>query len=495
MDPFTLLALATAAGFVFNKAASNRREERREFTFGKELIANHTPRNASEFDLTSIEVLPEYRLIRSLVEQRWPLTFVTGGAGTGKSTLVRWILQEFAGATLLGAPTGTAAVNIGGKTLHSLCQLPPGWITQKDIQAAPKRQEILEANLLIIDEISMVTANLLDGVSAFFRLNRGVDKPFGGLPVIMVGDLFQLPPVIGSTLRQQYQRVYSSPKFYNARCLQKSTYYAVELNKTYRQSEQHFVDILSRLREGVNTERYLACLNSGCTITEEPPQGAIWLSPRRAEVEFRNQTAMRSLPGPERAYHGELRGRFSRDRLPSPAVLYLKRGAQVAFTRNDPSGRWISGSIGKVQRLLDERIFVEMEQTETIVDVGRITWKEYQYGWNKEKGVIDRQPVGSYRQFPLVPGWAMTIHASQGKTLERVHLDLGAGSFETGQTYVGLSRCRSLAGLSMARPLSPRDLLVDQEAKQFYDQLREVIARLPPERMAKHLREGTTGIH
>lgn len=200
MDPFTLLALVAAAGFVFRKGSSQAKENnetnQRELTYSKDIVSRATRQKSTEYDIAAIEVLPEYKLVQKLVNQQFPMTFVTGGAGTGKSTFVRWLLKEFDGAVLLGAPTAIAAINIEGKTLHSLCELPPAWIVKNDIKEAPRRKEIKEAKLLIIDEISMVTANLLDGVSAFFRLNRGIDKPFGGLPVIMVGDMFQLPPVV-----------------------------------------------------------------------------------------------------------------------------------------------------------------------------------------------------------------------------------------------------------------------------------------------------------
>lgn len=488
MDPFTLLALATAAGFVFNKmTGSSDKEERREFTYSKDLVARIKPDNRSEFDISTIDVLPEYRLLKSMVESKFPIIFITGGAGTGKSTFVRWALKEFSGSVLLGAPTTSAAITIGGKTLHSLCQLPPGWITQKDIQLAPRRKEIQEAKLLIIDEISMVTANLLDGVSGFLRRNRNVDKPFGGLPVIMVGDMFQLPPVVPEDIRPNYDKIYGSTKFYNAKCLEESPYYAVELNKTYRQSDQYFVDILTRLREGIDLAQTLDSLNSGCHITDTPAKGAVWLSPRNAEVQHRNNQEINKIRGYAKTYHGKIRGRFQKYRLPSPPQLLLKTGTQVMFTRNDTGKRWINGTVGTVQRMLDDRIFVEIEDTGKIVDVGRAQWIEYQYGWNKRRGTIDRTETGTYHQFPLIPAWAITIHKSQGKTIEKVHLDLGSGAFETGQTYVALSRCRSLRGLSMARSLNQGDILVDHESKRFYDRLRAIIQKLPPEKMLQSL--------
>ena len=489
MDPFTLLALASAAGFVFNKmSASPGREERREFTFSKDLVARIEPDNTSEFDISTIDVLPEYKLVKTLVEHKFPIVFITGGAGTGKSTFVRWALNEFAGSVLLGAPTAMAAVNIGGKTLHSLFHLPPRWIVKDDIKAFPRLHEFKEAKLLIIDEISMVTSNLLDGVSAFLRLNRNTNKPFGGLPVIMVGDMFQLPPVVHTKLIPYYEKFYGSAKFYNARCLQNSTYYAVELNRTYRQSDQDFVDILTRIREGIDLDQTLARLNSGCTITNSPPAGAVWLSPRNAEVQVRNLREFDKLSTGSRTYYATTKGDFQGVRLPSPRQLELKCGTQVMFTKNDAGQRWISGTVGTVQRMLKDKIFVQLADSSKVVDVGRTQWTEYQYSWNRRSKAIERFETGSFHQFPLILSWATTIHKSQGKTIENVHLDLGRGSFETGQTYVALSRCRSLQGLTMSRPLTVADILVDRESKNFYDSLRNIMEKLPPEEMIRRLR-------
>lgn len=496
MDPLTLLALAAAAGFVFRKASSQAKENnetnRRELTYSKNIVARATrPKRIAEYDLSAIEVLPEYKLVQKLVGQQFPLIFVTGGAGTGKSTFVRWLLKEFEGSVLLGAPTAMAAINIEGKTLHSLCQLPPAWIVKKDIKEAPRRGEIKEAKLLIIDEISMVTANLLDGVSAFFRLNRGIDKPFGGLPVIMVGDMFQLPPVVNDETRDLFERIYGSAKFYNAKCLSTTTYYAVELNKTFRQTDQHFVDVLTKIREGVDVAISIATLNSECSISVAPPIGAVWLSPRNAEVDHRNLAELRKIDSPSRMYRGQLEGQFKSDRLPSPLEFVVKCGAQVMFTKNDTLKRWINGTVGIVKKLQDDNIVVELADTKKLVDVGRSTWQDYQYRWNSSTSEIERNENGSYTQFPLVLAWAITIHKSQGRTIEKVHLDLGAGAFETGQTYVALSRCRSISGLSMTRPLIDGDIRIDHESKAFYDELRAIIRRLPPDALMKQLDSGS----
>ena len=491
MELITLLALATAAGFVFNKIAGKADKDeqpgRRDLTYSNDIVAREVPDNKSEFDISSIDILPEYRLIKTLVDKQFPLIFITGGAGTGKSTFVRWMMKQFEGTVLLGAPTAQSAINIGGKTLHSLCQLPPDWIVKKDIQQAPQRKEIQEAKLLIIDEISMVTANVLDGVSGFLRLNRNIDKPFGGLPVLMIGDMFQLPPIVKDSTRTLYERIYGSAKFYNAKCLKETTYYAVEFNKTYRQSDQHFVNMLGRLREGVDLPRSLAKLNSECTITETPQDNAVWLSPRNNEVAARNIRELAKINTPSRTYKGLRMGQFKNSQLPSPLELTLKIGAQMMFTKNDPAKRWVSGSVGTVQRMLDEKIFIRLADSNTIVDVGKSKWTEYKYEWNVHTNRIERSEIGSYMQFPLLPAWAITIHKSQGKTIERVHLDLGGGAFETGQTYVALSRCRSLKGLSMARQLTTADILVDFESKQFYDHLRNLIENLPPDKMMAKL--------
>lgn len=420
-----------------------------------------------------IEILPEYQFVKQLIDQQFPAIFMTGGAGTGKSTFIKWLCREYRGEVLLGAPTAMAAIQVGGRTLHSLFQLPPSWIVKQDIKQASKKREIKKAKLLIIDEISMVTANLLDGISAYLRLNRGVDKPFGGLTVVMVGDLFQLPPVISENTRDLYEQVYGSPKFYNARCLKTTDYCAIELSKTYRQTEQDFVDLLCHVREGSQLEDSIDYLNEHCLISDTPPPGAVWLSPRNAEVELKNQAELAKITAPSFCYTGVLDGDFKEDRLPSPLQLQLKVGAQVMFTQNDPQRRWLNGSVAEVVALQADEISVKLQRNGETLTISPVEWFEYHYQWNPAKQEIERIEIGSYMQFPLILAWAMTIHKSQGRTIEQVHLELGKGAFETGQTYVALSRCRCLAGLSLSRPLRLSDILVDQESVRFYHSLRQ----------------------
>lgn len=425
-----------------------------------------------------IEVLPEYLFVKQLVEQQFPAIFLTGGAGTGKSTFIQWLCREYRGEVLLGAPTAMAAINVGGRTLHSLFQLPPGWVMKDDIKPTKKR-EIKKAKLLIIDEISMVTANLLDGISAYLRLNRGIDKPFGGLTVVMVGDLFQLPPVIDEKTSILFEQVYGSPKFYNARSLKTTDYCAIELTHTYRQTEQDFVQILCNLREGKDIDNSIEQLNQQCLISQTPPQGAVWLSPRNAEVDRKNKTELAKINAVMLSFEGDIEGEFKLDRLPSPLHLQLKLGAQVMFTQNDPKRRWHNGTVGHITALSEQEIVVTLQKNGEKLSIEQAVWSEYHYQWNTEKQEIERLEIGSYTQYPLVLAWAMTIHKSQGRTIDKVHLALGKGAFETGQTYVALSRCREFAGLSLSRKLRVNDIMVDVESLKFYQQLREGNVLLP----------------
>jgi hypothetical protein len=267
--------------------------------------------------------------------------------------------------------------------------------------------------------------------------------------------------------------------------LQKAPYYAIELHKAFRQVDQVFVDLLAKLREGFDVSTSVDALNRLCAITSHPPTNAVWLSPRNQEVDARNQIELVSLAGPSRLYYGKVKGKFKSDHFPSPQSLELRIGAQVMFTKN--SAFWVNGTIGEITTMLDERVEVRLHETGSIVDVGTVAWEQFDYKLNPDTHQIERVVVGQYMQIPLMLAWSVTIHKSQGKTIERVHLDLGAGVFETGQTYVALSRCRSLSALTFSRPLSESDVLVDAESREFYRKLRALILTVPPEAMARKM--------
>jgi len=417
-----------------------------------------------------IEVLPEYLDVKELLSKSFPLILVTGGAGTGKSTFIRWLDSEYKGQTLICAPTGIAALTVQGSTIHRLCKFPPSWIVDNDIQKDPKSLA-KHANILIIDEISMVNANLLDSMNKFFQLNRGNKKPFGGISVVMVGDLFQLPPIVTEATRELFESLYESPKFFSANALTESDFYAVELTKAFRQVDQEFVDLLAKIREGRNLSAAISKLNTSCKITDSPAPGTITLSPRHADIERVNSERLKQLPGVLKVFNGVLTGKFSEKQVPVPNKIELKVGAQVMIAKNGKN--YVNGDVATVTEILADRVKVMLTERKEVVEVPISVWQQFEYKFNEETKEIERVVTGSYSQLPVVLAWAMTIHKSQGLTLSSVHLDLGKGAFETGQTYVALSRCRSLETLSMARPIRSEDILVDPQAVAFYKEIRD----------------------
>jgi ATP-dependent DNA helicase PIF1 len=486
MNPLDLKKLLRGAGWVFGHLPGRTADAAGTDGVASTLDPSGSTGKQSNTlaPIEPVQVLPEYELARDLVKGGFPLLIVTGGAGTGKSTFIRWLSQSMDGHVLIAAPTGLAALNVEGKTLHSLCALPPAWILERDIKEH-KPSIARGAQLLIVDEVSMVNANLLDAVSAFFSKNRGVDKPFGGLPVVLVGDLFQLPPVVDATMREMFARTYKTAKFHGAKALSNSPYYAIELKKAFRQRDQTFVGLLANLREGRELEASLSQINARCTITSEPPDGAVWLSPRNTEVDRRNAAELHRLTGSTRTYHGALAGKFKGDRLPAPMVVELRAGAQVMLTKN--GARWVNGSVGTVVTMLEGKVHVRLFDDGDVVEVLPAQWEQYDYNLDASTGRIERVVVGTYTQIPLILAWSITIHKSQGKTIDRVHIDLGAGAFESGQTYVALSRCRSLEKLTLSRPLTPSDIRVDVESQAFYSALRGLINETPPDRMRRQL--------
>lgn len=465
---------------VINRVAAFLKGERKTFgqvnesvataTSGNQFNKTETAATVLDRDLAGIEVLPEYLEVKELIENSFPLIFVTGGAGTGKSTFIRWLDNEFRGQTLLCAPTGIAALTIAGKTIHSLCKFPPSWIVREDIKLAPQSLA-KHTKILIIDEISMVNANLLDAMNIFFQKNRDNAKPFGGVSVVMVGDLFQLPPIVTSVTKPLFSTNYKSPMFFSANAIENSEFFSVELTKAFRQVDQDFVDLLSNIREGKEVEKTLETLNGACKITDTPAPGTISLSPRHADVERTNSERLAKLPGNIKTFHGRTTGKFHEKHLPVPISLNLKVGAQVMLAKN--SKHYVNGDIATVVEIFPDRIKALMLRNDKVIEVPIAIWEQFDYRFNVETQEINRVVVGSYEQLPVVLAWAMTIHRCQGLTLERVHIDLGQGAFETGQTYVALSRCRSIATLSLTRPVRADDIRVDPKATAFYAELRK----------------------
>lgn len=436
----------------------------------QQITSDSTEKPPTEKDFEStIEVTEEYRLVNKFIKNGEKLIFVTGGAGTGKSTFVKWIQEIYAGEVVTAAPTGIAALTVSGTTIHRLFKFPPAWILESDIKRDSK-SVIAKARILILDEISMVNANMLDAIDKSCRLHRDAKKPFGGLTLIMVGDLFQLPPIVTEQTKSLFKREYKTPKFFSAHSISKLSPVGVELVKPFRQKDILFINLLQNIREGDELRQTINEINSNCVITKQPPKGAVHLAPTNKEVENINIKKLSALKSPEWIYSATQSGKFSDSQLPAPSRITLKKGAQIVFLNNSKS--WVNGSVGTVDELFQYKIIVQLSDSNKKVEVLPYEWKNYEYFFNEETKKIDRRIIGRYEQLPVTLAWAMTIHKSQGLTLDRVHLSLGAGAFENGQTYVALSRCRDINSLTLERKIQFSDILVDQEVVKFYEAIR-----------------------
>ncbi len=407
--------------------------------------------------------------------------FITGRAGTGKSTLLNLIKRTTRRSIAVVAPTGVAALNVRGQTIHSFFGFPGKLLSRKDIRKRSNRYLYQKLDTLIIDEVSMVRADLLDRIDEFLRLNRErVTEPFGGVQIVMFGDLFQLPPVVASdverALFQGDMATYPSPYFFDAQVWTADVEMEMlELNIVFRQKARQFVRLLDAVREGHFDYDDLLDLNlrnvSEADFGEEP---AITLCSTNRLADTINQRELLRLSAKPVRYVGDLTGNFDSRNLPTELALALKPGAQVMFVRNDTEKRFVNGSIGVVTEAESEKLVVHVEEDgkEHDIIVTQETWENIRYSVDERTGKITDDVTGTFKQFPLKLAWAITIHKSQGKTFERMTLDLGRGAFECGQTYVALSRCRTLDGIRLANPLRGRDILVDERVKDWYEQHR-----------------------
>ncbi len=405
--------------------------------------------------------------------------FVTGRAGTGKSTLLNLIRRSTRRNFAVVAPTGVAALNVRGQTIHSFFGFPGKLMRGKDVRKRARRGLYEKLETLIVDEVSMVRADLLDRIDEFLRLNRENDRPFGGVQLVMFGDLFQLPPVVANPAERQLfegeAAEYESPYFFSARAWGDEAVEMLELNQVFRQRARQFVRLLDAVREGGFDRDDLEDLNlrhvDATSFGESP---AVTLTSTNRLADGINQRELNLLDTPAQRYVGTLEGNFDSRNLPTELALSLKPGAQVMFVRNDADKRYVNGSIGEVVRAEPGSLVVHLAEDgrPAEVEVSEDTWENVRYTLDAESGKISEEVTGVFKQLPLKLAWAITIHKSQGKTFERMQLDLGRGAFENGQTYVALSRCRTLDGIRLVRPLRPRDILVDERVVDWYGRQR-----------------------
>ena len=448
----------------------------------------------------SLEQESLFRLIEDTREH----VFVTGRAGTGKSTLLQHLAWNTSKQIAVCAPTGVAALNVEGQTIHSLFRLPIGLIADSEIDQSDATRKILNAiDTLVIDEISMVNADLMDGIDRALRQARGRrGEPFGGVQIVMFGDPYQLAPVPPRGDELRYIRDhYRSFWFFDAKVWvgevggdgiidigsHGAQLHVRELAEIHRQADPEFKAMLNAVRHGVVTADIAKILNDTGARTPPDPTAdetpIITLATRNDIVNNINRRHLDALPGRSQTAAADINGDFGRgDAYPADAELKLKIGAQVMFLRNDTASfgeppRWVNGTIGTVTRIAGENVRVEVDGEE--FDVEPAVWERFRYAYDPASKSLTREIVAEFTQFPLRLAWAVTIHKSQGKTYDRAVIDLGSGAFAPGQTYVALSRLTSLDGLYLSRPLRPSDIRVDEDVRRFMREVRSAGAASP----------------
>lgn len=411
-------------------------------------------------------VTDEFSLAFELLENNRRNLFLTGKAGTGKSTFLQYFRKNTKKRIAVVAPTGIAALNINGQTIHSLFRFAPRFMDKDDIKP-DKRRLFKELELLIIDEISMVRADIFDAIDHFLRLSRKRNEPFGGVQLCIIGDLFQLPPIVSREEQTFFAQYYTSPHFFSTQAFADGQFHTIEFTTVHRQNDDKFINILNAIRIGNCSTDELMTLNIRLNNNSESHAATLVLTTTNAIADATNNSSLDKLPGKSVSYEGETKGNFGLNgpRLPAPEQLILRKGAQVMFIKNDNEGRWVNGTIGIVEKLENESITVRTDSGTW--EVERKKWQTLGYEFDETKEKIVEKTLGTYTQFPLILAWAITIHKSQGKTLERVVIDLGNGAFAPGQLYVALSRCKSLEGITLKKPVTSADTRCDMTVVKF----------------------------
>lgn len=435
----------------------------------------------------------EFKEALNILENSRSSIFITGKAGTGKSTLLRYFISRTKKKFAILAPTGVAALNVKGQTIHSFFKFPPKLMLEADIKINYSKASLYQnLDMIIIDEVSMVSANLMNAIDLALRRNRQVDRPFGNVQMVFMGDMFQLPPVVKSDLVKFYINEYGGIYFFNAQVFREHyDYKFLELSKVFRQSDPAFIELLNNIR--VNNAKHddLVLLNSRYEDNiKYDPTNAIFLTTTNAIVKRINRDNLNQLNGNEKVYqakmNGTLKTQFDKIRnnltsgnidedkfeelldkkFPADVFLKLKKGAQVIMIKNDSAKRWVNGSLAQIVKFDDNAITVKIGKNN--FQVGREKWEEIEYSYDNSSNKIKANSKGVFLQFPIKLAWALTIHKSQGKTFDKVIIDIGGGAFVHGQTYVALSRCKSLEGIMLKKDIQPTDIIVDQKIIDFY---------------------------
>lgn len=453
---------------------SNRQSDyqtRRNLNGGRQITNAPTPPpklNVEKADADSVKLSAEQQKVYDTIENSNSNVYITGKAGTGKSLLLEYFVGHTRKTVAVVAPTGIAALNVGGMTIHSFFKFPPDVIDPKKVNVDYKTREILRnIDAIVIDEVSMIRVDLMEGISAKLQIARRDDRPFGGVQMIMFGDLYQLPPVVtDGQLHRYFNHNYGGIYFFNAPSVEKTDLQIYELSNIFRQKDPEFRSILNSIRNGDGSPEILSKLNVR-TDVQIPETGFVTLAGTNNTVSRINHKKLDALEGNEKTYDAEVTGDIKESAFPTERKLQLKVGAQIMMLKNDTEKprRWVNGTLGVVVQLGNDSIRVNIDGVEHTVN--RETWQKIKYEYDHEERVLKKIPVSEFTQMPVRLAWAITIHKSQGQTYQSVAVDMSDGAFAHGQTYVALSRCKSMEGLYLTTAIRREDIIVDEEIVEF----------------------------
>lgn len=469
MELIVIIGVAIAIAALFGNKRSNQKVT---YTDGAgikktESLQRRQSRHVSVIERPeNFEMTTENKRILDLMESTKQNIFLTGKAGTGKSTLLRYFRATTPKNHAVVAPTGIAAINVQGQTIHSFFGFKVGVTIGTVRYASYEKLKVLRnLDTLVIDEISMVRADLLDCIDKSLRMNRRSNLPFGGVQVIAIGDPYQLPPVVTASEQKFIMRTYGAPHFFKANSYREGKFKTEELNKIYRQSDDEFISILNAVRSGDHKAEHIDKLHT-LTSSNQPNEMAVHLVTTNQMAQSINRTQLDLLSTSPMTYMAQTEGNFSEKAAPTDMELTLKEGAKVMLLNNDREGRWVNGDVGVIIGLDKSTVRVKFDDG-TFDDVGPNVWENIQFQYDEETHKIEPVVVGRFVQLPIKLAWAVTIHKSQGKTYDNVHIDFGSGTFAPGQAYVALSRATSPGGLSFETPMLLDDVLIDEHVKLF----------------------------
>ncbi len=417
-------------------------------------------------------ITEEFQAAIDLMEQTNKSAFITGKAGTGKSTLLRYFQTKTKKNHVVLAPTGIAAINVQGQTIHSFFKFPPRLIKEEDIRTDNQKRDLFEAlEMIIIDEISMVRVDLLEGINLSLQKYRNNKLPFGGIQMLFFGDLYQLPPVVADDASREYfETHFKSPYFFSLPALGAADFSVIELNEIFRQKDPEFIRLLNNIRVGRFNHQDLVSLNKRVVhgFQSGKDDMFITLASTNKIADSENARRLEHINSHSFEYRAKIEGYFEKSAYPTNEILELKKDAQIMMLKNDSGRKWVNGTIGSIKDLSKDKIKVEINGE--VYEVLQEKWEVIEYEYNREERKIEPIVKGSFTQYPLKLAWAVTIHKSQGKTFDQVVIDLGNGAFAHGQTYVAISRCTSFEGIILKQPIRSTDVIVDDRVVEFMKQ-------------------------